>query len=127
MFSGFFPRPEPSAPISFGAAGEAMVNDLASIDNALSKQFKFFKDSLKELTVKVKRDQQSFNASRRQKMPSNDLTVPLEKEALDITGPSGAVGSGMYYGRKRGSGKLNRVAYDADFRFANKHGISKYI
>jgi len=33
----------------------------------------------------------------------------------------------MYYGRKRGSGRYMKSYHDADFRFATKHGIAKYI
>lgn len=130
MFSGFFGRAAPpplDEPSAIGAreALAEMERELISYDRTLGKQFGVFKSSVKELTDKVRQDKATFNASRAQKMPSDTLSVPLEKEALGVD--SGAiVGSGMYYGRKVGRTTMKKK-HNEMFEFANKHGISKWV
>lgn len=100
----------------------AMANEIISIDKTLGTQFRVFKSSVSEIYKKVQEDKQSFNSSRVQQVPNVEgLTPSLEKEALDITGGT------MYYGRKHGSGRSMKSYHDADFRFATKYGIAKYI
>ena len=129
MFSGIFgigapPLDEPSA-VPVRVALDQLEGELISIDRTLGKQFGVLKSSVKEFTDKVRQDKQTFNASRAQKMPSSELSVPLEKEALDITP---ATGGSMYYGHKYGSKKRSmKKHHDAMFAFAERNGIPKYI
>jgi hypothetical protein len=98
----------------------AMADEIFSIDKTLGTQFRVFKSSVSEIYKKVQNDKKTFNAVRSQQMPPIDgLTVPLEKEALDLTG------SGMYYGRKVGSAK--KIKKNQLFEYATTCGISKYI
>ena len=114
-------NPDPDS-VPLTEALSAMADEIFSIDKTLGSQFRVFKSSVSEIYKNVQTDKQSFNSSRVQQVPNAEgLTPSLEKEALDIT-----VGN-MYYGHKRGSGRSIRSYHDADFRFATKHGIAKYI
>ena len=129
MFSGIFgreapPLDEPSA-VPVREALNQLEGELISIDRTLGKQFGIFKSSVKEFTDKVRQDKQTFNASRAQKMPSNELSVPLEKEALDVTP---VTGGSLYYGHNYGSKKMSiKKHHDNMFAFSERNGIPKYI
>ena len=106
--------------IPVSAALSAMADEISLIDKTLGTQFRVFKSSVKDIYKKVQDDKQTFNAVRTQQMPAMDsLTVPLEKEALDITG------GGMYYGRKVGS--VRKIRKNPLFEHATRCGIAKYI
>ena len=129
MFSGIFgrappPLDEPSA-VPVREALDLMGQELMMFDKTLGKQFGIFNTLRREFTDKVRQDQLTFNASRAQKMPTNDLNSPLEEEALGITPVEGG---NMYYGHGYGSKKRSmKKHHDAMFAMSSKYGIPKYI
>ena len=131
MFSGFFGRTAPPPPLGepsavpVAEALDLMTHDLMALDKVLGKQFGIFNKLRREFTDKVRQDQLTFNSSRAQKMPTNNLSPPLEEEALGITPVEGG---NMYYGHGYGSKKMSmKKHHDAMFAFSERHGIPKYI
>lgn len=128
MFSGVFGSPppidEPSA-VPVRQAIDLMVQELMSFNKPLGKQFGIFHKTRSEFTKKVRIDNNTFNVSRAQKMPTNDLNSPLEEEALGITPVEGG---NMYYGHGYGSKKRSmKKHHDAMFAMSSRYGIPKYI